>query len=492
MVTKISNGFLVLGIFIGLISILADVIGLGSGGIQSAQLLGVQVGILLALVGFGIKILAHDKKQMYSWEQVRLLGERVLSQPVIVWVLISFLVVYFLFFISPVFLNEKLQMAYLNRYLPHTGMIGADLRVFVERIEGWLNLGRSPYVTGYIAYPPFSFFVFSPLVLIGYPGTFRFITMMTLLSYLVVTLIIPILITKGKSLSIILFVFIIGLFSYGLQFELERGQSNLIAFAACMSGIYLFHFHKRFRFFAYLLFSLSVQLKLYPAIFILLLVDNWRDWKGNLKRILGLAFFNFALLFVMGYAAFIEFAKAVALQQFNLSQWNGNHSIRAFAVNLTSHGFGLFSPEATLVLGRYTKLIEITLMGILGICIVLVVYSMYHRKAGGFNPYLLLVCMIGALVIPSVSNDYKLSILPASVAIALSGLTFFGTPMKKGFAILLVLLFSAAYWSVLYPFKVKPEILSSSFPVLLVMLISGSILYFLCGTTYPTENDQAQ
>lgn len=136
-------------------------------------------------------------------------------------------------------------MAYLNRYLPHTGMIGADLRVFVEYIENWLHSGQSPYTSGYIAYPPFSFFLFSPLVLIGYPANFRLITVFTLASYLLVAFLIPRLLSAGKSTPLLLLISTTGLFSYGLQFELERGQSNVIALAFCLLGVYIFHVHRR-------------------------------------------------------------------------------------------------------------------------------------------------------------------------------------------------------------------------------------------------------
>ncbi len=484
---KISYVVLAMGISIALLSFFADVIGLGKGGIQAAQLLGLQIGLLFVLLGWGLRIAAQDGNKMPAWSQIYAFGERILDLPVVVWFLVSFLTAYFLFFISPVFLNAKLQMAYLNRYLPHTGLIGADLRVFVDYIEAWLRLRASPYTSGYIAYPPLAFFLFSPLVLVGYPANFRLITVITLVCYFLVAFFIPLLMSAKKSISLLLFVFITGLFSYGLQFELERGQSNLIAFAFCLLGVYIFHFHKRFRVFAYLLFTISIQLKLYPAIFVLLFIDDWQAWRSNAKRFLGLALFNFSLLFVMGLAPFEDFLRALSFQQFNLSQWNGNHSIRAFAVNLTGHGFGLFSPQTVASLGQYTRTVEMMLMGIVMGCIALMVWESYRRKVKGINPYLLLACTIGALVIPSVSNDYKLSLLPASIAILFSDFSITGKPWKRVGIILLIVLFSAAFWSVLYPFKVKPEFLSSSFPLLLIMLVLGTVLYFVGGSTQATN-----
>ena len=83
-----------------------------------------------------------------------------------------------------------------------------------------------------------------------------------------------------------------GLFSYGFQFELKQGQWNLIAFLFSVAAIYLFHQKPKYRWAAYLLFSISVQLKLFPAIFVFTLIDDFTDWKNNAKRIIGLEYSN--------------------------------------------------------------------------------------------------------------------------------------------------------------------------------------------------------
>jgi hypothetical protein len=109
-------------------------------------------------------------------------------------------------------------------------------------IEEWLVLDQSPYATGFIAYPPLTLVLFAPLLLIGYPAYFKLITLITLIGYGIATLFIPLALNKSKGVSIILLMFVTGLFSYGLQFELERGQSNMIAFAL---GMYPFIFFTR-------------------------------------------------------------------------------------------------------------------------------------------------------------------------------------------------------------------------------------------------------
>ena len=60
------------------------------------------------------------------------------------------------------------------------------------------------------------------------------------------------------------FCFVTGLTSHGLQFELERGQFNVVAISLCLLAVYIFHYQVKYRHFGYLLFLVAVQLKVYP------------------------------------------------------------------------------------------------------------------------------------------------------------------------------------------------------------------------------------
>ena len=71
-------------------------------------------------------------------------------------------------------------------------------------------------------------------------------------------------------------------------------------------------------------------------------------------------------------------------------------------------------------------------------------FQCYRQKQNGINPFLLLACTIGALLIPSVSNDYKLSILAAPVAIFLTNNRFWeqtNGPLIHIIFIMLLLIF---------------------------------------------------
>jgi hypothetical protein len=296
---------------------------------------------------------------------------------------------------------------------------------------------------------------------------------------------------KGNY-SIVFFLFAIGLISYGLQFELERGQYNVPTFLLGMLAVYLYHFHHRFRYIGYFLFSLAVQLKVFPAIFILMFVKDWRDWKGNLKRFAGIGLFNLALLFVLGPRVFTDFFDAISSQLLSpLWNWNGNHSIQAFVFNLMKDGYGLLAPETVASLARYSSLIATGLLLIFIVCLLLLLVFSFRYNERGMNSYLLMVCSIGALIIPT-SNDYTLSFLAAPVAVLFAGIPAAHAFKSKVLASLLIAVTSFAFASTLFPFKYKPYFLNNNFPALFLMLISVTILYFLrnreSGSGIPAED----
>ena len=127
---------------------------------------------------------------------------------------------------------------------------------------------------------------------------------------------------------------------------------------------------------------------------------------------------------------------------------------------------------------------EIVFWLLLGVCLLAVLGYAYYRDSRGLNPYLLLICTIAALIIPSVSNDYKLSLLIPPVILFFCGLPEIENMPKKTFSILLVVLASLAYWTTLFPATVKPDILSRNFPALIIMMISVTALSFLAPNSY--------
>lgn len=326
--------------------------------------------------------------------------------------------------------NSELQMDYFNRYLPNTSLIGADIRTTISQIAEWLVSGHSPYSNGIIAYPPVALVLLSPLLLIGFPGYYQLITYATLLSFVFTGLVFPAAQNKGKQNAIIYLLFALGFLSYGPQFELERGQFNLIAFAFCYAAIYIFHTHPKFRFFAYILFTISIQLKIFTLFFILLFIENWSDWKDNLQRLSLISLSNFIFLFVLGIDFAKDFFDSVFMNQLNFVPWNGN-SIRSFVFRLSKTGYGIFPESFMTAAENHSTLLESILLAVFFICIIFQIIYAISSQLKGFNPYLFAACTIGALAIPTISNDYKLPLLIGPLAILFSRMRIQGQCLSE-------------------------------------------------------------
>ncbi|HSL43253.1 MAG TPA: glycosyltransferase family 87 protein [Anaerolineales bacterium] len=486
---KIGRGLIVAGIIGITLSFLIAVLFTPNATSRSLQILIIEISGIVIL--FGIWLTRTEANLRTSpGEQTYNPVVQLMNVPIIVWVLLGFLLVYVLLFILPVFLNPGRQMIYLTGYIPNLNPIGNDLRVMVDLIKGWATGDQSPYSVQF--YPPLTYIVFAPLLLIQDPSNlYRLFTLFTFVSYCLLTLLLPLKIVDKKYLSLVLLLFVTGLFSYGFQFELERGQYNVFTFLLCMTSIYIFHYHPKYRLLAYLLFSLSVQLKLYPAIFIVMFVDDWRDWKNIVLRFAGLGLFNLLLFFVMGFQTFWDFMSSVTTQVVNPS-WIGvwNHSISSFVSMLKQDGFGLAGLESLRVLRRNEVWIEGSLILVFVLFFLFALVLFHLRRKTGLDPYLLLTCTIGALILP-ISYDYTLSILVVPVLLLLAAENETNNTAYRSFSILLILGISAVYFAILTPYNYRPYFLNNSFPLLFVLLILVTISNFVrykSGTMQPATN----
>lgn len=473
---RIGFGCSILGLFGVLLSIFVDFLPGANPGIQAAQILGIEISAAIILAGIWM-LYSTSVENVEFMPQIRRLGVQILDLPIIVWVLAGFLASFILFFISPMFFNQEHRIQYFHSYLPDRFPAGSDLVGLVNLLKAWFFEHQSPYQVMEVAYPPLTFILFSPYLLIGnYPTLYLFVVFFSLTCYTFLTFVLPIRILGERSLPVSLLFFLTGVASYGLQFELERGQYNVLAFLLCLLSIYIFHYHPKQRLIAYLLFSLSVQLKIYPAIFILLLVEDWKAWKSNLLRFAAIGGFNLLLLFVMGAQVFLDFMSVIAglIDNPGLG-WIGNHSIEAFVDNMARDGFNLLSPRALAAWNANSDLIAKGILMCFLVSLVITVWISHRRGTDKIDPYLLLTCMIGALIIP-VSNDYTLSILAAPIIL------FFGhlpetRNMRYGWiAIPIIFGIALAYSSILLPYKYKPHFLTSTFPALFLILILATVL----------------
>jgi hypothetical protein len=390
------------------------------------------------------------------------------------WILLGFLISYLLFFVYPIFLST--QFMQFPEYVPAKGYIGEDLGQMLSYSESWFINKQTPYI-GKNLYPPLASVLFTPLLGFEFSVAYKIVTLVNVFFYILMTLILPLRIGKERQVtSLLMLFFITGLFSYGFQFELQRGQFNVIATVSCFVAIWIYHNHNRYRCLAYLLFTISIQLKVFPAIFIVMFITDWHDWKNNIKRFLVLSIVNFALFFVLGTSVFIEFIKAIIAQSVNPSIWVGNHSIRSFVTSVSN----IASQHGWPWVNDHSGLVQLTFLAFIAVCIFLIMIQAYRQKQNGVNSHLLLACTIGALLIPPVSHDYKLSILAAPVAILLSDMSSFpeGVIRSRWLFIFMLLVFtlSTAYATTLFSYTNKPSILAYNFPALITMLLATTCL----------------
>ena len=486
---KIALLLIIFGTSMVILSLLGDFIGLGKRGeIGAAQILGIDIGVGIALLGIGLLTLNQRAERGARTRLQDILTQIPEFTPTIL-AISSFVAVYLFLFVFPMFFT-KTSVQYFTKYIPDAYIthIGFDIDMTMGRVSRWLATGQSPYSDLYY-YSPLTLVIFAPLLILGYPAYYKFSTIITILAYISCSLILPFLMTRIRNHTLLLILFITGMFSYGFQFELERGQYNVIAFAIALLAIYLFHNAERFRYFSYLLFSLAIQLKIYPVFLTIMFIRDWHDWKNNIRRIVGLGLFNFSLLFVLGYQLFRDFVNNLAGVQLSFqSSRREDLSIKGFVFDLTADGFGIIPADQLPSLAQHSGLIEGIFLALFAICLLSVIVYTYIHERQGWEPYLLVIATIGMLVIPSASVDYKLPLLVAPLAILFANLDIVQEGYKRIVSAVLILAAFTAYWLTLYPFTVKPFIISRNFPALFVLLISVTLLYFVRDHTAETDS----
>ena len=396
---------------------------------------------------------------------------------------VSFLISYLLFFIYPVFLNSVHVMQFFS-YVPVGNPIGLDLDTILRNVREFLS---SPTYTKNLPYPPFAYAFYAPLTFLDRYTAYGIVTILNILCYFFITLIFPIRTSKKSSVpSLLMLILVTGLFSFGFQFELERGQFDLITMFLCFLSIFIFHHHKKHRFWAYILFTMSVQLKLYPAIFIFMFIDDWSDWRGNIIRFASLGAASFCALFILGFNTFSNFLNSMTKFTGNPFVSVKNHSIQSFTRHPVEYRpFGIFFQNPSRV--------EIILLIVVFICFGLILIRAYRQKYAGINPYLLLACTLVALLIPTTSHDYTLSFLAAPIAILFTDRKMINKTAEriKPFFVQLLIYFSIAYSSTLFSYTNKPLPISNNFPALMVMLIILTFFSFATNFDSTIKNNNS-
>jgi hypothetical protein len=386
------------------------------------------------------------------------------------WILLGFLIPYIGFLIVAEFFSGP-RMDVLQLVVPIMTPIGADLRQTMISVGRLFLAGSTPYV-GNIPYPPLVYVLLGPLLLLEIGRAYIVFSVVTLVAYAWQVLVLPYRMTGTRTLSrSLLLVFVTGMMSYALLFELERAQFNVIAGLLAYLAIWVFHSNRKQRIWAYVLFCISVNLKVFPLVFIVMFVDDWRDWGTNMRRFVLLGLANLALGFVLGPKVFMDFVNALGARTgFPNTIRFDNHSAFSFA----RMAAGTLEKHSLYGLARAVSLIEYVIPIVIGLCMLLLIIMAYRRGTRGLDVPLLLVCALAAVLIPPVSHDYTLTLLAAPVALFLSHLEQQHADGRRTLLLAAgILVFAVAYGTMLIPLGYRPALLMlhSNFPELLTLLI---------------------
>ena len=476
--SRLKVNFVTVMIFIGvsitLISLLADLLGIGSGGIQAAQIMLAELGLLLICLGIFLIILAR-RCNLSPVMFISLVVHKVVDLPALVWVVTGVLPSVVFFFVVPMFFNSHQHVRYIVDYLPKGEPVGSDLRNDMYSAKSWF---QDRQTRGFL-FTPLKNIIFYPFILVDYPINYYVLSLITLLCYLL-SISLTLLISKPGMHPLIVFIGSISLFSFGGLFELEMGQYYTITFAIALLAIYIFHRHPEFRLFAYALFCIAVQLKFTPALLIFLLVDDWRDWKTNLKRFAALGLINFLVLFIFGfsYASTLFSSRTHQLQttgEFSIR----NHSIWSSTAVFGASGLGIFSEDAmSWIRSNYTGITLFLIIFYL-LCLIVVVVNSYINNERSINVDLLLICIIGGLILPTISHDYTLPILTIPFALSIANWFERTYPFPRILLIIITVVTAFAYSTILFPFQYKPEIFQNNLPVFYIILIAVTTINLL-------------
>jgi hypothetical protein len=396
--------------------------------------------------------------------------DRIRTAPQVGWVLFAFLVAYFIFFLRSVFFSGP-HMDTLGAFIPRMPYIGADQVWLLNWIRDLLAEGLFSY-TGTIWYPPLTSLVFAPFALLDNAAAYRLLSAVTLLVFGWSAFVFPGVVARESGVPpAALVIGAAGFVAYPLLFELERGQFNMIAAGLAFAGILLAYTERPHRVLPFVLLCVAAQLKVYPAIFSLMLVREWRDWKGAL-RILGLfAGASLALLMVLGPRMFLNFRDGMKSSTgFDQGVKYFNHSIHSFASLVARSVRARGYPWQEL----HTSLLVYALIAIVGLCLLLIIIQAYRSGLRGMNPHLLMACALAAITIPKLSYDYTLPILAGPAALFLVHLA---KQVRQGRTslqlVLILLIFSTSYGATLFPSDYKPGfiLLKNALPALMMMLL---------------------
>jgi hypothetical protein len=261
-----------------------------------------------------------------------------------------------------------------------------------------------------------------------------------------------------------------------MQFELERGQFNVLTLLLVITGIWIYHKYPSFRLLAFALWIAATQIKLYPAVFLLMFFSQWNHWRENARTLLLLGFLNIAAFMVLGYKVFLQFVDAVITESRNPlwllpDKQPINHSIHAFIDKLAKNNDNELPAKLAGWLSYSGSWVGIILLAVIVVCSVVILVRTLQNRPNLLHADALMLLILLCFLLPSTSLDYKLVLLAPGLSVVFANRTTPEIRWQKVLFIGLAVLMSAAYSLTLVPYRYRSGLLLTAFPMLFIMLL---------------------
>lgn len=359
---------------------------------------------------------------------------------------LAYLAAYFLFYFIPTFCVTD-SMSYFE-VVPKAKHLGLDY-------FATLKMALDEFT---IPYSPLGKLIFPVLARSDWGNSFYFITILTLLATAVSFWVVAA-ISKMENKWLFFALLILYSGSYGFLFEIERGQWNILSMSLVLLAIYLSR--KDMIILPAILFGLAVSLKLYPILFAPALIKDYSRIKDTLKMVLAVCVTNVVLFLILGLSIFKWYVRIMSKYSDIKTSWIGNHSITSFTI---MYGHSWVKPIIVVVL---------LLM------IAFFIYRNYQNQRFHSLPHFLSILALTSCLLPSVSHDYKLSILGFFIPLVICR-----DKVLNPVSGILLMLMSFAYFSTMYSYVqfyyLNIYILESKFLLLLGLVFFIFADYLIC------------
>lgn len=282
-----------------------------------------------------------------------------------------------------------------------------------EKMRGYFSGARNVST-----YPPLIFLIYTPFLLMSYDHAYWVLMfLLCLLNVGVVGLVVKMFRgaldsdtvigeQAGKlQYSVMAGLAFIAVSSYGFFFSIERGNCDALAMAMCWGFLWVLLEKPKMIWLPAFLLACAVHIKITPAVLAILLL-----WRHGWKSMVPLCVWGVALLFVWGSDNAVVFLDALRSFSSTPDGWWGDHSAYSFA-------FTVLKPA-----GLPLALCEKGIIAFSALLWGTAFFVLWRRGATKVN--MILMCAISfplMLMAPSTSNDYKLVILYAPVAVFVLG-----------------------------------------------------------------------